>query len=227
MRLASFVSSGAGPARRSGTRQLPASQAPSSIALQSCSPPAKGTRTGPGAATAFPTATATSHGAERRSSASSGSSSAPPPDETSTRSASCSVASRARSAPGERLVNTAALATTPSATSRSHSVATAAAAAPSSSRLAISRATISSRAGSRASGAATARSCASDWSPTAPARIERCRVRVGARSSELSWRRIAPSSSCNIGDGAMPSSSTSARRVRRYTPSASAWRPDR
>src|SRR5436190_1016181 len=34
MRLASFASSGAGPARRSGTRQLPASQAPSSIALR-------------------------------------------------------------------------------------------------------------------------------------------------------------------------------------------------
>ena len=44
-------------------------------------------------------------------------------------------------------------------------------------------------------------------------------------SSDESWRRIAPSSSCRRGPGSIPSSSLNVRRARRYVSSASAWRP--
>ena len=53
-----------GPARSSGTSSAPATQAPSSTALQSCSAPTNGTSTGPGWV-ASPTTTATSQGASR------------------------------------------------------------------------------------------------------------------------------------------------------------------
>ena len=100
--------SAAGPAIRSGTSASSRrARRRARSRVQSCSAPANGTSTGPGRRPRRRRLTATSQGAARRSSRRSASSRNPGVAATRTRSTSCSVASRAVSAPGDALVKTA------------------------------------------------------------------------------------------------------------------------
>ena len=100
------------PARKSRASYARASHAPSSTAAQSCSA-ADERHEDVARARTEPTTTPTSHGAWPRRASSLPSSRSWSVASTSTRSASCSVATRARSAPGTSEVNAAPRLSTP------------------------------------------------------------------------------------------------------------------
>ena len=209
------------PTSRSTAPPAEASHAPSSSAVQSCSPPPNGTSTPCPDSQSMddPWMTPTSAGERSRIEATSfGKASASRPDASRRTSwTSCAVARRTASATGSSVVNAAVRASTPSKARRALRAATVEASnASSGSSRAISKA----RPGSLASGSATARSASSRSSPEGRTRTiwsgaATGRVTAPPTSRDGSWFRIARSSSWSSRPGSIPKPSMRRSRVRR------------